>query len=202
MPSTFSLNTPYIVISSVVVLSIIAVFTVIQPLLGDIRNDQRHLQDLQSQLAQRQQFLQNLDVKRSQLAAQAPDEQKLNVTLPTTPAYADVVRVVALAANDSGATVARMDNRSASAQADVNSQRARGQLANIPADVSPLATAVTIKSSYEQLRTFLSDLQKSPRLNDVLQITSKGETVHRDVLDTDLIIQFYYRAPAAAAVTK
>ena len=199
MATTFSLNTPYIVISGVVLLSIIAIFTVIQPLLGDIRNDQVNLQQLQDQLAQRQQFLQGLDVKRSQLAAQAADEQKINVTLPTEASYADVVRVISLASGDSGATITKMDNRSQGAQADINSQRARGEVSTIPADVTPLATAVTIKSSYQQLRTFLSDLQKSPRLNDVLKISSKSEADHADQIDTDLIIQFYFRAPAVAA---
>ena len=199
MATTFSLNTPYIVISGVVLLAILAIFTIIQPLLGDIRNDQLHLQDLQNQLSQKQQFLQSLDVKRSQLAAQAPDEQKLNVTLPTKESYADIVRVISLAGNDSGATVTKMDNRSEGALADINAKRARGELSSIPNDVTPLVTAVSVKSSYEQLRTFLSALQKSPRLNDVLKISSKGEADHPDQIDTDLVIQFYFRAPAAVA---
>lgn len=194
MPSATSLNTPYIVISGVVLLAIVAIFTVFQPMLGTIRTSQDRLQQVNNELTEKQEFLRSLDRKKSQLEAQQADEQRLNVVLPTNNSFNDIIRVISLASTDAGNTVLQVGDRSDSTQAEINAKRARGEEVGLPSEVTPLAAAVTVRGSYQQLRTFLNALENSPRLNNVLSINIKRSIDVPDQITADLVIQFYYQA--------
>lgn len=191
--NTNSLHIPYIVISGVVLLAILVVFTVFTPMVSAIRAQQEQAQSLLVDLQRKEDFLQSLDQKKQQLATQKADEDKLNVILPTTDSYDDMLRVISTAATNAGNVVEKVDNRSDGAAAALNSQRSRGEKVDIPADVTPLSANVSVRGTYQQLRAFLTNLEKSPRLNDVLKVSIKRSSDQTDELSTDLLIQFYFR---------
>ena len=118
--------------------------------------------------------------------------------LPTDDAYDDAIRAINIAATAAGATVQKISDQSASAQSILNSERSRGETVNIPETVLPLAANVEINSTYQQLRAFLENLEKAPRLIDVYSISTQAQKNQSDQLSTKIIIRFYRRGGGPA----
>lgn len=196
--ASYSLNTPYITVAGVVVIAIVVVFTILSPLMADIQASRATIASLEVAAKTKEDFVNNIDRKREQLQIQKVHEERLNVMLPTDNAYDDAIRTIHIAATAAGATVQKISDQSASAQSIVNSQRSRGEAVSIPETVLPLAAAVEVVSTYQQLRAFLENIEKAPRLTDVYSISTQRQNNQPDQLSTKIIIQFYRRAEAPA----
>lgn len=187
-----SLNTPYIVITGTIVAAVVVIFTIFQPLLSDIQDVNNQISTTQSVVTEKENFLRGLDRKREELQVQRVHEDRLNVILPNDSGYDEVVRVISLSASNAGLTVQKVENKSSALQSAINGQRARGEAVSIPAGVTPIAAEVDVVGTYQQLRAFLSNLEKSPRLTDVTKISSKSNEVQPDQVNSKLIIQSYF----------
>ena len=194
--ASYSLNTPYITVSGVIVIAVVVIFTILSPLMADIRASRATIVSLQVVAKEKEDFINNIDRKREQLQIQKVHEERLNVMLPTDDAYDDAIRAINIAATAAGATVQKISDQSASAQSILNSERSRGEAVNIPATVLPLAANVEIDSTYQQLRAFLENLEKAPRLIDVSSIFTQAQKNQPDQLSTTVIIRFYRRFQA------
>lgn len=188
-----SLNTPYIVITGTIVAAVVVMFTIFQPLLSDIQDINNRISTTQSVVTEKENFLRGLDRKREELQVQRVHEDRLNVMLPNDSGYDEVVRVISLSASNAGLTVQKMENKSSALQSAINGQRARGETVSIPPGVTPIAAEVDVVGTYQQLRAFLNNLEKSPRLTDVTKISSKSNEVQPDQVMSKLIIQSYFR---------
>lgn len=186
-----SINTSYLVLAGVVVVSSALIFAVLQPLLGDIQSLQAEIESRQHSLAEREAFLRTLDQKIATLAREAQHEQQLNVVLPVAGEEEDVLRVIHQAATASGGTVRRVNNISAGIQNSINSRRARGEGVSVPATVAALGVELDFASSYQQLRVFLTELQRSPRLLDIPNLEIQRNTQAPDSVASTMTIQFY-----------
>jgi len=196
--ASYSLNTPYITIAGVIVIAVVIVFTILSPLMADIRASRAMIANLQVIAKEKEDFINNIDRKREQLQIQKVHEERLNVMLPTDDAYDDAIRAINIAATAAGATVQKISDQSASAQSILNSERSRGETVNIPETVLPLAANVEINSTYQQLRAFLENLEKAPRLIDVYSISTQAQKNQSDQLSTKVIIRFYRRGDVPA----
>lgn len=188
-----SLNTPYIVITGAIVAAVVVLFTILQPLLSEIQDVNNRVSTTQSVINEKENFLRGLDRKREELQVQRVHEDRLNVILPAESGYDEVVRVISLASNNAGLTVQKVENKSAALQNAINSQRARGETVSIPAGVTPIAAEIEVAGTYQQIRAFLTNLEKSPRLTDVTKISSKINEAQPDQIVSKLTIQSYFR---------
>ncbi len=188
-----SLNTPYIVITGTIVAAVVIIFSILQPMLADIRDINNRITTTTSVVTEKQEFLRGLDRKREELQIQRVHEERLNVILPNSSSYDEMVRVLSLSASNAGLTVQKVENKSSALQSSVNGARARGEKINIPAGVTPIAAEIDVIGTYQQLRAFLSNLEKSPRLTDVTKISSKSSETQSDLITSKLIIQSYFR---------
>lgn len=200
MPSS-SLNTPYITIAGVIIIAIVAMFSIISPMLSEAQQTRTRIVGYEAALKEKQDFLKNLGRKREELQIQRVHEERLNVMFPTDDALDDALRVINLAAAGSGATIQKISDYSANIQAGLNAQRSRGESTTIPESVTPLGVQVDVGSTYQQLRVMLENLEKSPRLSDVISISTKRANDTSDQLTTTLVIQFY-RRDVAVSVTQ
>src|SRR3989344_3294641 len=180
--ASYSLNTPYITIAGVIVIAVVIVFTILSPLMADIRASRAMIANLQVIAKEKEDFINNIDRKREQLQIQKVHEERLNVMLPTDDAYDDAIRAINIAATAAGATVQKISDQSASAQSILNSERSRGETVNIPETVLPLA----------------ENLEKAPRLIDVYSISTQAQKNQSDQLSTKVIIRFYRRGDVPA----
>jgi Tfp pilus assembly protein PilO len=200
--ATYSLNTPYITIAGVIVVAIVAGFTVLGPQIGEIQQTRSRLAALESSLSQKEEFLRNLDRKKEELQIQKVHEERLNVILPTDESFDEAIRVLNLAVTPSGATLQKITNRSAQAASNINARRSRGEQVAAPETVTALGADVEITGTYQQIRTVLENLEKAPRLTDVTNIGMKRSVSDPNQLTVSLIVQFYRRSDVNDSLTQ
>ena len=181
MANNASLNIPYIALSGAVIIAIAVVFAVIQPALASIQELNAEIEQNQNVLAQKRSFLSTVDAKKVQLQNNAIHEQRLSVILPKEDKYEDIIRVFSLASSDSGAVLVKMSDESRSAQSSINVERARGEAVNVPSSVKIAAVSVDAQGSYQQLRAFLTKLEKAPRLIDITAIKIQSGNIPDDL---------------------
>ncbi len=195
--ATSSLNMPYIVLSGVAITSVAIGFAFIRPVISDIRETQHQITEKESLLRERQQFLQNMDRKIAELQLNQQHEQRLRVVLPEEEAVEDVLRIIHQSAQTAGVIVQSVDNNSASVESHIQAQRARGEDLSIPASAVPLAFGIKLNGTYQQLRAFLAELERSPRLTDVTTITITRNEQDPLQLGIDMTLQFYRQQTAS-----
>ncbi len=179
-------------------MSLALLFAVLQPLIGEIQAVQVEIENREQLLAEREAFLRTLDQKIAILAREAKHEQQLNVVLPVSGEEEDVLRVIHQAGTASGGTVRRINNISSGIQNSINSRRARGEGVRVPATVLPLGVELDFTGSYQQLRVFLTELQRSPRLLDVAALEIHRNAQLADSVTATMTVQFYrYAEPKA-----
>lgn len=186
-----SLNTPYLLLSGTIIIGITAIFIFYQPMLAEINETRQSIESKQAELAERERFVRTLDQKISELQAQGQHEQHLNIILPTDDSVEDMIRIINEAGNASGGAIETITNRSDSLQANINSERARGDAVSIPQGITPLGFNVTFSGSYQQLRVFLEQLETAPRLNDVTNLSISRNPEQLDRVGAELLLQFY-----------
>lgn len=191
MASSTSLNTPYLILTGTVIIAIVTTFAVFQPILDAISTTRDDIQTTQARLQERQAFLQTLDQRIAALVSQAQHEQQLNVVLPAEEATEDVLRVIQSAANSAGGTIQRVGNISSAVQASLNARQARGEASLLPSGITPLGYEIEFGGSYQQLRVFLDQLQRSPRLLDITNLEIRRNKIEVDVIEASLTLQFY-----------
>ena len=185
------LGTSYVVLSGIVLIAVAVAFAVIRPLIGNIQTLQADIAQEEEQTKRREEFLRTLDSKISALASEAAHEQQLNVVLPEDEATEDVVRVIHQAGVASGGVVRHLNNVSAGVQSSLNAQRARGEAAALPDNISPLGFEVEFAGSYQQLRVFLNELQRAPRLLDIMSLEVQRSAQVPDSILATFTAQFY-----------
>lgn len=187
----FSLNTPYFVLTGAIIIGIAVMFILYQPMLNTIIALQNDIKMRQAVLKEKEEFLQTIDRKLKDLTAQVQHEQQLEVVLPARESFEDALRIVEIAAATAGGTIIDLGNDSGSAQAELNSQRSRGEAVAIPSSVKPLGIRLTYIGTYQQLRVFLEQLERSPRLIDITAFNVTSSTEAPDQLTGDLSLHFY-----------
>jgi len=185
-----SLNLPYLLLAGTVIVVIVFGFTVLQPLLGAVRDIQANIVSTQATLQERQDFLRTLDSKVADLNTNQAYEQQLRVVLPATNRMEDALRILHTAAAASSVVILQINNTSDGAQADVRSQRARGDAEVLPNGVDPLALNISFQGSYQGFRAFIDQLENSPRLMDVTTIDLQS-TDQPDLLTGKATVVFY-----------
>ncbi|HSX24465.1 MAG TPA: hypothetical protein VLG69_00675, partial [Candidatus Andersenbacteria bacterium] len=173
MPLNTSINTPYLVLTGVVLIAIVFIFTVIQPQLDTISTLRHDITDNTNTLKTKQDFLDSLALKVQQLQAQPDAEKQLAVVVPQGDMTQDILRVVNQYATQMGVAVTAVKNNSEERQAQLDASAARGDASVAPSDVRTLSFEVDASGSYPQMRDFLKTLEKSPRIIDVTHITMK-----------------------------
>jgi Tfp pilus assembly protein PilO len=187
-----SLNAAYILLAGLVLASILLVFTVLRPMVDEISATRQEISTVETKLAERQAFLQSIDVKQAALDQEQSHERLLSVALPTTEAMDAVSRILHRAAAASGSTILKLNNRSTEEQRNSNARQVAGsQQTSFPENVLPLAMDLEISSNYAQLRAFLSTLERSVRILDVASLEISPENNRPDALRSKISIRFY-----------
>lgn len=194
-----SLNTPYLVLTGVVVIAIAFFFTVLQPLMDSINETKSNIETHMASFAEKDNFLKSLDTKMSQLRSQGNIEQQLAVGIPETERSQDIIRVIDQYAKESGITVTTVTNNSSQSNARVNASKARGDIHLVPEGLQTITFALVVSGTYQQLRTFIAGLEKSPRIIDVNHITISQVPSQPGTVTGSFIIQLYERAKEAPA---
>ncbi|MDZ4344933.1 MAG: type 4a pilus biogenesis protein PilO, partial [Candidatus Binatia bacterium] len=158
-------------------------------------NIRQQISDIQTQAAQKQEFLQTVDAKKSFLADQQIHEKELNVVLPTDDQMEDALRIIDRAAATAQVSVESVSDTSTSVQNSLRSRRVRAEDTDIPADVLPFGFNVKTAGTYQQIRTLLDELYKSARIFDVATLTLSRDKNQLDSLSTELAIRFYSYQP-------
>lgn len=190
-----SLNTPYLFLTGVVIVAVMFLFIVLQPMM-DTANTLRHSIATDTVLLQdKQDFLSSLDTKLQQLTALAGVENQMAAVLPETERTQDVIRVLNEYAGQAGVVVVAVSNNSPTSEAQANAARARGDVVHAPSGVRTLAFEVNVAGSYEQVRTFLSLLGRSPRIIDVPAVSLKQVPAQAGQVTASITMHLYSQQP-------
>ena len=189
-----SINTPYLVLTGVVLVAIVFVFTVMQPQLDSITALRHDITDNTNTLKTKQDFISSLSAKVQQLQAQPQAEQQLAVVVPQGDMTQDIVRVVSQYASQVGLVIIGVTNNSVAQQAQLDASIARGDVTSTPSDVRTLSFQVQTSGTYGQLRDFLKALEKSPRIIDVVHLSIKSTKDQNGQITATLDMQSYSQA--------
>jgi Tfp pilus assembly protein PilO len=195
-----SLNTPYLVLTGVVVIAIAFLFTVLQPLMDSITTAKSDIASHMDSFAEKDAFLKSLDVKMAQLRSQGDVEKQLAAVIPESERSQDVVRILDQYAKESGVTVTSVANNSSQAKAHANASKARGDINLVPEGLQTITFDIRLIGTYPQVRDFISGLQKSPRVIDATHITMSQIAGQPGAVTGSFTIQFYARSEAAVAL--
>ncbi len=186
-----SLNTPYLVLTGVVVIAIAFLFIVLQPIMQDINALQTTIVADTASLKTKKDFLETLDIKVKQLDSQTDVERQLSVVLPASERSQDVIRIINEYSNQAGLTTISVTNNSSQQAAQANAERSRGDGASTPDTVLVTTLDLSVRGSYDQLRTFLGLLEKSPRILDVTGLLIKEVAGQPGQVEAAVSIQLY-----------
>lgn len=195
MPSR-NVSTAYLILTGVIVVGVAGIFAFVRPLSATVQELRADITASQAQLGEREEFLRTLDQKIAALTREATHEAQLNVVLPVSSDTQDVVRLVHQAQVASGGAVRRLDNITAGLQGAANARRARAEgAAALPADIVPLGFEIDFTGSYQQLRVFLGELERAPRLLDIARLEIQRNLQTPDSVTAHLTAQFYRYEP-------
>lgn len=194
-----SLNTPYLVLTGVVVVAIAFLFVVLQPLMDSIATVKDTIRNDKVSLQEKQDFLKSLDLKMTQLRSQPDIERQLAAVVPETQRSQDIVRIIDQYAKEAGVTIAAVSNASSQTKAQANAKKARGDLNLVPEGLQVATFQVSVTGNYQQVRAFIAGLEKSPRIIDVTRITITNVVNQPENVSASLFIQLYARAEETPA---
>lgn len=195
MPSS-NTSTAYLALVGVIGISLASVFAFVRPLYEAVGGLRQEIAAKQAQRAEREKFLGTLDQKIAALARQAQHEAQLNVILPASADTQAAVRLIHQAQVASGVAVRRLDNISPSLQSAANARHARAERSALPAAVVPLGFEINFTGSYQQLRVFIGELTRAPRLFDITRLEIQRNVQIPDSVTAHLTAQFYrYEQP-------
>lgn len=192
-----SLNTPYLVLTGVVVIAIAFLFVVLQPLMDSINTTKSDIETHTMSLTEKENFLKSLDIKIAQLRSQGDVERQLAAIIPETERSQDIIRVIDQYAKESGVTVTTVTNSSEQSRAREHADKARGDIDLVPEGLQTSTLQLAVSGTYQQVRTFIDGLQKSPRIIDVTHVTITKSLAQLDAVTASFIIKAYARAEEA-----
>lgn len=185
-----SLNIPYIVLSGTVLIGIVLTIAVYQPMASETVQLRSQVEEKDINLKDRQEHLRGIQNRISALNSHSEHENRLNVVLPNDDSVEDVLRIMHVAAQDSGGQITNISDQSSDAQSKVSEQQVRGEAADISSSVIPLAFDVSFEGTYRELRVFLEKMEQAPRLMDIVSVNmvKSGEG---EILSSNMKIRFY-----------
>lgn len=186
-----SLNAAYLLITGVSIIAVTVSFLVYRPMMATLSEKRERGQKLEQTIEERKTFLTDSASKKNTLLEQRTNEQILAVAFPVVDDMDAILRILHRAATAAGGTIQTIRNTSLEEQRDARIRQAQQGGETIPQFVVPLGADIQFNGSYQQLRVFLGELEKSPRLIDVsaLDITRSGTVT--DLISTSLTIRFY-----------
>lgn len=186
-----NLTIPYLVLAGVIVVSLGLIVAYLQPAVREIQGLRETITTLRARQVARADFLRTLDAKVAALARESQHEKQLNVVLPAADEHKDVVRLIHQAQLASGGVVQNLSNTSAGIQSSLNASRARGDATPLPENIVPLGLELEFSGSYQQLRIFLDQLVRAPRLLDITSLEIRRNAEALDTIGSTLTINFY-----------
>lgn len=190
-----SLNLPYLVLTGVVLLTLVATFLIFGPQLEQFRALQQESAELTQHLAAKQSFLQSIDQKSAALAANAAAEQELKVILPAAEELEDLLRIISKQAGAAAVLVTSVNNTTAATQSAQTVAQVLGVDPTIPVALTPHSLAIGWQGSYQQARQFIAHLENSIRFLDISTLHLTQPADQPDALDGSLTAQFYSLTP-------
>lgn len=180
---------------TVVVAVFIIFFVILQPLLTTLQANNQQLDQTRQEVATQLTFLSTIDQKLQGLQANQQHENQLALILPATEQSEDYLRILHQISNISGVTIGRLSNQSGSLQGRLNSQVARGDSTGLPEHIQPVGWEFDFSGTYQQYRTFLQELERAPRLVDVLRIGLSRSQQDPNIVSGKMTTQFYHYVP-------
>lgn len=177
---------------STVVIGAFAFFLmVIQPQIRSIRNNAEQIEQTSTQLAEQQAFLSTIDQKLAQLQANQQHEKQLSLILPTDQRSEDYLRIMHQASGISGISIGRLTNQSSNLRNQLNTRIARGEITDLPGNIQPVGWQLEFSGTYQQFRAFLQELERAPRLLDILDISVGRSQADPNNVSGRMTTQFY-----------
>lgn len=186
-----SVNTPYLLLTGVVLLAVVFLFTVLQPMMDDANALRSRIAEDRQELATKQDFLDTLNLKISQLDSQVQVEQQLSTVLPADDRNQDILRILNEYALQTGIVHKGITNNTSKTAAQTNAARSRGEIVSVPQGVETLAFQVVSDGSYEQMRAFIRLMEKSPRIADISHMELQEISGQPGNVHASMLVQFY-----------
>ena len=186
-----SLNAAYLLMTGVILIAVALSFLVYRPMMTTLSEQRQVGRDKEKQLTERKAFLTSLESKKNELDNQRTNERTLSVALPATDDIDTILRIVQQAAQTSGGSIGNLLNTSQEEQRDARIRESRNEGDRLPGFVVPLSVSTEFVGSYQQLRVFVGELEKSSRLIDIKQINIARSSTATDVINASLTLRFY-----------
>jgi Tfp pilus assembly protein PilO len=187
-----SLNLPYLLLTGTIIVCIATVIAVMYPTYADIKTFQQKTTETNSQVITQRDYLKTIDQKITALNSQQAQEKKLSVILPTNGNVdQDTMRAISQISSATGVTIIHILNESEDLQSAIRANVAHGNSGDLPADVLPFGLNIQASGTYQQIRDFLGQLEKTIRLTDVTSIDLSKNEQQPDQLNANIVLQSY-----------
>jgi len=192
-----SLNVAYLSVTGVVLIAIAVSFLVFRPMLITLSQQRMQNQERDKTITERNTFLKSLESKQNMLDQEKTSERVLSVALPESDSFDDVVRILQRSATTAGGTIRTINNTSVEQQRNALIRQGREGEEQLFQSITPLGADIEFIGSYQQLRVFLGELEKSPRLIDVMSLDISRSDKTTDIITVKMSLRFYhYGSPA------
>jgi Tfp pilus assembly protein PilO len=164
------------IIASVVVIIAVAYFF-ISPAISSLKKTNYDLKIKQTDLARAQENLDNVKSLQSSLSSKANDVRSIIAALPTYEDTEDLLVTIEAVANKNGISVSAVAPQSLSSvetETAVTEESSTVSSEEGGYSVQELSVDLTLKGSYENLKSFLSDLESNRRPINVTKISIAG----------------------------
>jgi len=185
-------NLPYVTLAGVIILAITITGVLIRPAVMAASKNSEDLAKAKLTLNEKRQYLNSIDLKLSDLKANADYERQLDVILPANESFEDVLRLTNRIAVETGVVIRSLLNNSASLKKQYESAKARGvESSTLPLKVVPMGMELDITGDYQQIRAFIDRLEKLPRLTNITNMRLRHNDVFPGQINGRFTVRLY-----------
>ena len=185
-------NLPYVTLAGVIILAITITGVLIRPAVMAASKNSEDLAKAKLTLNEKRQYLNSIDLKLSDLKANADYERQLDVILPANESFEDVLRLTNRIGVETGVVIRSLLNNSASLKKQYESAKARGvESSTLPLKVVPMGMELDITGDYQQIRAFIDRLEKLPRLTNITNMRLRHNDVFPGQINGRFTVRLY-----------
>ena len=189
--SNASLNLPYLVLSLVVVAVVVASVFVYVPLTQGIMNTRAEVGRLDSDIINIGKEISLVDKKMSEFNKLKTYEDQMDIVLPVNDAEAEALRVINTAASTSGVLIQTAGNSTEGLRQRQEAEVRRDIDTGFPDGVTVVSYRLDIQGTYGQIRGFISEIERAPRLAEINSVSLSQDTQNPEQMRAAVVVYLY-----------
>ncbi len=191
MPSDTSLNLPYLIVSIAVISAVLFAILVNTPQVQGILDNRTQADQLDQDIAGVSLEISQIDEKLAQFNQLKTYEDQMDIVLPVDDQEADILHILDSAASNTGITLSKVNNHTTNYRQKQRAEDKRSISTGLPDGITFVTYSLELHGGYDQIRSFIAEIEKSPRLAEINSVSLSRDEQNSDQLYAAMNLYLY-----------